>query len=389
MSLVATFCLLTIAALGHGYFWTDAVNRLHAWSGPRKVIERLSLGCFLAFLVLPLILVMRWNDIVVFQDSERDNLDALSWYVLFCSFWGTYALVRNGLYSYVTDNPRLLIDWQQETVDKGGRDFSDVFHGWFPKLLSKVPCNQILQLTVDRKQLAIPRLSSAHEGLTLAHISDLHMTGRIDRRWYEFVVEQVNKLNADAVFITGDIVEKIECWPWLAETLGRLRAECGVYFVLGNHDYYIDVEQTKLLLQEHGLVCLSGSTHTTEWKGAAVEMAGNELPWGPAATEASLRRTHSDQELPLRLMLLHSPDQFAWACEHDAHLALAGHTHGGQLRFPLLGPIVSPSHRGTRYACGVFQREKTVLHVSRGIAGKTPLRWNCPPEIALLELTRA
>lgn len=389
MSLVATFCLLTIAALGHGYFWTDAVNRLHAWSGPRKLIDRLSLGCFLAFLVLPLILVMRWNDIVVVHNSERDGLDALSWYMLFCSFWGVYAFVRNQVHRYLTDDPQVVVDWQQETIDKGGRDFSDVFHGWFPQLLSKVPGNQILQLTVDRKQLVIPRLSAAHEGLTLTHISDLHMTGRLDRRWYEFVVEQVNKLDADAVLITGDIVEKPECWPWLAETLGRLRAECGVYFVLGNHDYYIDVEQTKSLLQQQGLVCLSGSSHLTEWKGASVEMAGNELPWGPAATEVSSLRARSEEGMPLRLMLLHSPDQFAWACDHDAHLALAGHTHGGQLRFPLLGPIMSPSRRGTRYACGIFQRDKTVLHVSRGIAGKTPLRWNCPPEIALLELIRA
>jgi predicted MPP superfamily phosphohydrolase len=72
----------------------------------------------------------------------------------------------------------------------------------------------------------------------------------------------------------------------------------------------------------------------------------------------------------------------------DADLALAGHTHGGQIQFPILGSIMSPSLHGTRYACGVFRRGDTVLHVSRGVSGETPLRWRCPPEIALLELTR-
>jgi predicted MPP superfamily phosphohydrolase len=67
-------------------------------------------------------------------------------------------------------------------------------------------------------------------------------------------------------------------------------------------------------------------------------------------------------------------------------LALAGHTHGGQVQFPVLGVIGSPSLHGTRYACGVFCRGETVLHVTRGLSGQTPLRWRCPPEVALLEL---
>jgi predicted MPP superfamily phosphohydrolase len=70
-------------------------------------------------------------------------------------------------------------------------------------------------------------------------------------------------------------------------------------------------------------------------------------------------------------------------------LALAGHTHGGQVQLPILGVVASPSLHGTRYACGVFRRGNTVMHVSRGLGGETPFRWRCPPEIALLELTAA
>ena len=83
---------------------------------------------------------------------------------------------------------------------------------------------------------------------------------------------------------------------------------------------------------------------------------------------------------------MHTPDQFDWAVNHGVDLALAGHTHGGQVCFPLLGAVASPSLYGTRFAGGTFRQGDTVMHVTRGISGETPLRWNCPPEIAVLEL---
>jgi predicted MPP superfamily phosphohydrolase len=65
---------------------------------------------------------------------------------------------------------------------------------------------------------------------------------------------------------------------------------------------------------------------------------------------------------------------------------LAGHSHGGQVCLPLFGPILAPCLNGVRYASGAFRAGKTVMHVSRGTSCLTPLRFNCPPEIALLVL---
>jgi predicted MPP superfamily phosphohydrolase len=67
---------------------------------------------------------------------------------------------------------------------------------------------------------------------------------------------------------------------------------------------------------------------------------------------------------------------------------LAGHNHGGQVRLPLVGPLISPSLYGTRYSGGVYYEAPTLLHVSRGISGEHPLRWNCLPELAQLVLER-
>ncbi|MEM8944391.1 MAG: metallophosphoesterase [Planctomycetota bacterium] len=390
MPLALSICLLVLAVLGHGYFWTDLVNRMHAWSAPRKLIDALTMACFLAFLVLPLAILAQRSPLSLFSTSEGQPQPwFLQTYPFLCSVWGFACLVRNFVYERVTDNPQVLTSWQREPVEFHCEEPATLFREGLPRWLSLVPYNEILRLRVDRKRLAIPGLDHRLEGLKLAHISDLHMTGRIALPWFEFVSQQVNKLNADAIFITGDIVEKESCWPWLADSIGTLRAPLGVYFILGNHDYYIDTERTKQLLEELSLICLSERWMSAEWRGVPVQIGGNELPWSSRAADFAGAPDASQQESLFRLAMLHSPDQLAWARGHNVNLALAGHTHGGQLRFPVLGPIISPSRYGTRFACGVFRQDQTVMHVTRGVTGKTPLRWNCPPEIALLELASA
>jgi predicted MPP superfamily phosphohydrolase len=115
-------------------------------------------------------------------------------------------------------------------------------------------------------------------------------------------------------------------------------------------------------------------------------LAGNELPWyRPAAPLRDCPPRDADG-LPLRIALAHSPDQFGWAQQHDVDLMLAGHNHGGQVRLPVVGPILAPSLHGVRYAAGAYWAGNTVMHVSRGTSSLTPVRFNCPPEIAMLNL---
>ncbi|MBC7856123.1 MAG: hypothetical protein IAF94_22055 [Pirellulaceae bacterium] len=88
------------------------------------------------------------------------------------------------------------------------------------------------------------------------------------------------------------------------------------------------------------------------------------------------------------MLLSHSPDQLPWARANNFDLMLAGHTHGGQIRLPLIGALISPSKFGFRYAGGLYFEEPTLLHVSRGLCGDHPIRLNCPPELPLLKLVR-
>jgi hypothetical protein len=220
----------------------------------------------------------------------------------------------------------------------------------------------------------------------IAHLSDLHFSGRIGKAYFQEVVRLANELQPDLVAITGDLIDKNDCIDWIPETLGRLQACYGVYFVLGNHDLWIDHRRLRRTLTDCGLIDVGGRWLPIRVRDESIILAGNELPWfSPAADLATVPRQSTDGR-PLRVALCHSPDQFQWCRAGDVDLMLAGHNHGGQIRIPLVGPIFAPSRWGVKYASGTFHSPPTVMHVSRGISGKTPLRMNCPPELGCLVL---
>jgi uncharacterized protein len=167
--------------------------------------------------------------------------------------------------------------------------------------------------------------------------------------------------------------------------LGQLSARHGAYFILGNHDRSVDVVRLRRSLTHSGLIDLGGRWLQVELRGTPVVLAGNERPW--IASSADLQSCPPPAPAgPLRIALAHTPDQFAWARANHIDLLLAGHTHGGQICIPPLGAIFTPTAQGVKYISGVFYRPPTILHVSRGISGDTPIRWNCRPEIAHLRL---
>jgi predicted MPP superfamily phosphohydrolase len=248
----------------------------------------------------------------------------------------------------------------------------------------------MLQLQIARKTLRLTALPPALDGLTITHLSDLHFTGDIGREFFDYVVDQANALGSELIVLSGDIIESKACESWIADTLGRLQSPLGKYYVLGNHDKRMrDIPRVLQLLDDTGLAYLGGRWRHAEFRGCRVLLAGNERPWFPAvADEALVEESALAGRAAFRILVSHSPDQFRWSRRHGFALMLAGHNHGGQVRLPLVGPLVSPSLYGTRYSGGVYYEAPTLLHVSRGISGEHPLRWNCLPELAQLVLQR-
>jgi predicted MPP superfamily phosphohydrolase len=181
--------------------------------------------------------------------------------------------------------------------------------------------------------------------------------------------------------ITGDIIDKQSCIDWLGDIFGSAEATDGCYYVLGNHDTRIvDSWQTRQAMDSAGWTDLGSRSLRTSLRGVETLMIGNEHPW----YERPIIEDKEGDEF--RFLLSHSPDQIGWARKHRVELMLAGHTHGGQGRLPLAGPLLSPSYHGSRFASGDFYKAPTTMHVSRGLCGTHLLRINCRPELSLLRL---
>lgn len=256
------------------------------------------------------------------------------------------------------------------------------------RLACAIPGNEVFQLALHEKHLLLPQLAPELDGITITHLSDLHFTGRVTSDYFNLIVELSNELNSDMVIITGDIIDKRRCFDWLEKVLGPLDARLGVYFVLGNHDLRVrDESGVRSSLERAGLIDLGKRWTTIEVGQQTIVLAGNELPWfEPAADLTTLPSELTDA---FRIGVAHSPDRLPWAKRNRIDLLLAGHTHGGQVRLPIIGPVFSPSRYGAKYCGGTFYERPTLMHVSRGLSGTRSLRLNCPPELARLTLRRS
>jgi hypothetical protein len=244
-----------------------------------------------------------------------------------------------------------------------------------------LPWNQALEVEIIERTLRLPTLPAAWDGLTLLQLTDLHLCGVPDRRYYEFVGQLCGQRRADLLLITGDLIDSDEHYHWLMPMLKHLKWRYGAYAILGNHDALFDKEIVLEELRKLQIVPLGGRWLQTELRGEKLVLLGNEMPWLPPLPD--LTDCPNDG---FRLCLSHSPDQLPWAKENNIDLMLCGHTHGGQIRIPGIGPIFVPSRFSGKYDQGVFHEPPTVMYVSRGLAGTLPVRYFCRPEVTWITL---
>lgn len=247
-------------------------------------------------------------------------------------------------------------------------------------------------------------LAGLREPLRVAFLTDLHYGLYIGPGSVAAWVDGTNDLRADLVLLGGDLIDARmdELSPDLLRELRRLRAPLGVYSVWGNHDYgsfgrygsrqYGEPRADWAARREQFRAGLAGVGVTTlRNEGRAVRgdlwLGGTDDLWfGPPDPAAALAGAGGRATL----LVTHNPDVLP-TLPGPAGLVLCGHTHGGQVRLPLLGAPVVPSRYGQRYAMGwVTGAHDTPAYVSRGLGlSGVPLRNLCEPEIALFLLSPA
>ncbi|PQO35437.1 metallophosphoesterase [Blastopirellula marina] len=383
--------LILLALAGHMALWTRIHCFFHSLPWKQTVIDWIELAIMIVTAALPIGYLayfiwgpaLDWNSVAIWTGGPLLYF-WVCWAALLvaCGLWLQHRYDEYHAANYFTAKRLAEIDLTAEC------DLADLA---IPKIqrIHRLPGNQILEYVVTEKELFLPRLPETLDGFTITHLSDLHLTGEFLPAFYQHAFETANNLQSDLMVISGDIFDKDHCIAWSEETLGKLSAPEGVYFVLGNHDTRLsDVAPARAELTRLGLIDLGGRWLKTELRGTPIILAGDEAPWLPTMQNIEACPAEENGEHIFRLAVAHTPDRLHFAARHDFDLVLAGHNHGGQIRLPVIGPLISPSRYGVRYASGVFFETPTLMHVSRGLSGTFPLRIRCQPEISRIILRR-
>ena len=237
---------------------------------------------------------------------------------------------------------------------------------------------------LERRTVHLPSLPPAWEGVRIGQISDCHLGLPFSRRNLRWAVAQLQRERPEVVVLTGDLVSRVAAIGHLAAALEGVHAPLGVYAVPGNHDYRAGLVALRAALARLHIPLLINTHQRLCWQETDLWLVG--LDDGCEGRPDLDRALAGVPPGACTVLLAHTPDSADAAAERGLAVQLSGHTHGGHLRLPRLGPLALPPG-GWRYAMGHYQVGRLQLYVSRGLGG-TPVRLGCRPEVTLLTLRR-
>ena len=272
---------------------------------------------------------------------------------------------------------------------------------------------------VRRVEIPVSDLPPALDGMTIAQISDIHLSGYMSREDVRRAVDLTNEQGADLTVVTGDLITGgsdpiADC----VEEVRYLRAPLGVWGCNGNHEIYARAEDTAdQLFAQAGMKMLRQENAQLLYRGAKFNLIG--VDYQRERTTGGLRKQMLAGLEPLirrdmpNILLSHNPNSFNRAAELGIEVSLAGHTHGGQIQVEILDHRLSPARFISDYMAGLFHRRMfspaavrlassatastsaghagaiSSLYVNRGLGTVgAPVRLGVPPEISVLVLRR-
>jgi len=241
-------------------------------------------------------------------------------------------------------------------------------------------------LAIEYVTIPIPRLKPLFEGFRIVQMSDFHLHPYTQIDQIVNAVDEANRLKPDLVVLTGDFVlENADSIYELAPVLSRLNAKYGVFSVLGNHDLWTNASVVRSGLEEIGLPVMKNSGISLSIGQDMINLAGLDAAWD-GQPDLNLALRDLPQGIPT-ILLMHEPDTAdIFSQDKRVSLQLSGHTHGGQVRIPIMGAPVLPDY-GKKYDSGLYRVNEMWLYTNRGIGViGPPVRLNCRPEITEITL---
>jgi predicted MPP superfamily phosphohydrolase len=244
------------------------------------------------------------------------------------------------------------------------------------------------QYRISETDIYIRNLPKAFEGFRITQLTDIHHSRILGIEEVRRVVKIAEQTKPDLFVLTGDYTTSYRRYiEPCAEALSMLSAPEGVWAVLGNHDHYTDPELTTRALERQHITVLNNA-HTSLQRGSdAIQLSGID-DWSWNATDWQRAFSGLKANTPT-ILLSHQPSVLDLEQTQAVALILSGHTHGGQLKLPVIGAPARFATQDLKYARGLFRSGETQLYVSAGtgVIG-LPLRFGVRPEIAVLRLQR-
>ncbi len=379
------FFTLLLLILAFIHLWLQGANRhyINITDGPLK--PWLNLVWFVTTVPLPTLLVLVFRHWEPLESALRWQPHGLLSSLFFSAITVLLAfmVIRFGFWCYC----RFLEEKPENLVSE---DFTEVS---LPKVATILPrglkwleTTGNLQLT--QREITVAGLAPAFDGVTIAQVADIHFQeGLAMENYFQGVRDFVNSLNADFVVMTGDFVDDRRSIPRAIQYHATFQARVDLLCVMGNHDYWTRPDRILSMLERTPIHYLGdGSRRVYKRSGRRLIFQGTDHPWNPDLPdwEKQIRRGVGDAIV----FLSHTPDNAPLAAWNGASLILSGHNHGGQIRLPLIGPLIAPSRYGLRYVEGIHRvGRESLLNVSRGVGvSSARVRMLCPPEICLLTL---
>jgi hypothetical protein len=245
---------------------------------------------------------------------------------------------------------------------------------------------------LHEQAVRLPRLQGEGlRGLRIAQISDIHFGGWMNAARLRRVTDLVISRAPDVIVITGDFLSRYTNFDSdmsaMAAEMERLVDTAPVFAVMGNHDHWHGVARLRDMLEASSVQELRNAVVSIKRSDSVLHLAGVDDVW-----EGHARLGRVLEHLPLdgaAVLLAHEPDFADTVAEYGRFdLQISGHTHGGQISLPFIGPPVLP-HLGKKYVAGMYPVASMLQYTNRGVgmAVSIPYRFNCPPEITLFTLT--
>ncbi len=252
-------------------------------------------------------------------------------------------------------------------------------------------------LTVGRHTLSPANLPESFSGFRIVQVSDLH-----NKDFKGRLIRKISSLNPDIIVITGDIIDSRHTDTDIALKFAENAVKIApVYYVTGNHesrlkDIYPEFRES---LENLGVTVLDCRSVTLEKNGDEIVLAGmNDLTFYGSSTlnentivfKEMLNNLGREKGDRTGILLSHRPEIFDTYVESGFDIVLTGHAHGGQIRLPFVGGILTPNQGFfPEYDAGLYQKENTSMIISRGLGNSLfPFRIGNRPEIILCELEK-